>query len=118
MRWRAACLVLLFCGVFATPAFALPDSDADGVPDGSDNCVFVANSSQADLDGDHIGDACDTDIDGDGYANSVDAFPRNPAEHLDTDGDGIGDNADTDDDGDGTPDTYDALPLNANEVSD
>jgi hypothetical protein len=35
------------------------DSDADGVPDVSDNCPQVANADQADADGDGAGDACD-----------------------------------------------------------
>lgn len=34
------------------------DTDGDGVPDSSDNCVLVANPDQADSDGDAIGDAC------------------------------------------------------------
>src|SRR3954469_11971442 len=100
MRWPATCLVVLACGVFATPAFALPDGDSDGVPDAGDNCVSVANASQADLDGDQIGDACDADIDDDGWSNGSDAFPRNAGEHADTDRDGLGDNADSDDDDD------------------
>lgn len=37
-----------------------PDTDGDGVPDASDNCVTVPNPGQADADGDGIGDACDT----------------------------------------------------------
>ncbi|HKO36023.1 MAG TPA: thrombospondin type 3 repeat-containing protein [Pyrinomonadaceae bacterium] len=36
-----------------------PDDDNDGVPDGSDNCPFVANADQADADGDGIGNVCD-----------------------------------------------------------
>jgi hypothetical protein len=36
------------------------DSDGDGVHDGIDNCVDVANPDQADADNNGIGDACDT----------------------------------------------------------
>jgi hypothetical protein len=36
-----------------------PDADLDGVADDLDNCPNVANSDQADTDGDGIGDACD-----------------------------------------------------------
>ncbi len=35
------------------------DADGDGVPDEFDNCPQVPNASQADSDGDTIGDACD-----------------------------------------------------------
>ena len=35
------------------------DADSDGVPNGVDNCVGVANPDQADSDGDGIGDACE-----------------------------------------------------------
>ena len=82
------------------------DIDADGIPDVQDNCQNVANSNQLDLDSDGLGDVCDTDIDGDGVENILDAFPYDPAETTDTDGDGIGNNADTDDDNDGLSDVF------------
>ena len=43
---------------------------------------------------DEFNSESDVDSDGDGYLDSIDAFPNDPAEWLDSDGDGIGDNAD------------------------
>jgi hypothetical protein len=37
----------------------LPDTDGDGVCDALDNCVTIPNPSQANADGDLLGDACD-----------------------------------------------------------
>ncbi len=42
------------------------DSDSDGIDNGADNCPTVANPDQADADGDGLGDACDSDADGNG----------------------------------------------------
>lgn len=57
------------------------DMDGDGVVDSGDNCVFDVNPDQSDLDGDSAGDACDPDIDGDGFSNREELFhgsdPRN-----------------------------------------
>lgn len=48
------------------------DTDADGISDVRDNCRYVKNMDQQDMDGDGIGDVCDDDIDGDGVLNSND----------------------------------------------
>lgn len=87
------------------------DTDADGVPDVSDNCDDVANAGQENADGDRFGDACDADDDGDGVADGDDAFPLDADESVDTDGDGVGNNADEDDDGDTVSDTADNCVL-------
>jgi hypothetical protein len=68
-----------------------------------------------------------TDSDGDGYSDAVDAFPHNSSEWVDSDGDGVGDNSDAfphdanetrDSDGDGVGDNADAFPYDANETQD
>ena len=60
-----------------------------------------------------IGDACDTDKDGDGVMDNVDNCPLvvNPSQ-LDTNGDGKGDDCDDDYDGDGILDLVDNCPNN------
>jgi hypothetical protein len=49
------------------------DDDNDDVADGADNCAFVPNAGQANVDGDALGDACD------------------PLENRDADADGVPD---------------------------
>ncbi len=77
------------------------DADADGIPDGQDNCPMVPNPDQADFDMDGEGDACDPDDDGDGANADIDNCPglANP-EQLDLDRDDQGDACDDDADGD------------------
>jgi opacity protein-like surface antigen len=72
----------------------LPDEDADSVADALDNCPNVPNSNQMDSDEDTVGDACDSDDDGDNTPDEIDAFPLDPTESSDSDEDGIGDNSD------------------------
>jgi hypothetical protein len=68
-----------------------------------------------------------TDTDGDGYNDTVDAFPSDSTEWLDSDRDGVGDNADAfpqdanetrDTDGDGVGDNADSFPLDPTESLD
>ena len=47
------------------------DYDCDGITNWKDNCPYVYNLNQYDLDGDWIGNVCDDDIDWDGKKNLV-----------------------------------------------
>jgi hypothetical protein len=67
------------------------------------------------------------DLDGDGVANELDAFPHNARESVDSDKDGLGDNSDAfpedatetvDSDMDGVGDNLDVFPLDASESTD
>ena len=74
-----------------------------------------------------LGGVTPIDSDGDGVANSEDAFPLDPEETRDTDGDGVGDNGDVfpedpdetkDTDGDGVGDNGDVFPNDPTESKD
>ncbi len=55
-----------------------PDADADGEPDGSDNCPHWPNPAQTDTDGNGIGDACECgDQSGDGVVSILDLLAIN-----------------------------------------
>jgi hypothetical protein len=69
-----------------------PDRDNDGIVDTIDNCVAAFNPSQADRDGDRIGDPCDPDRDGDTIPNAFDNCPDTAnADQRDLNRDGVGD---------------------------
>ena len=138
--------------IFPTDSSQWNDTDGDGYGDaynGNDSDIFPLDASQwNDTDGDGYGDnpegndpdSCPEEIgnstypglgcldsDGDGYADTLDAFPFNQLEHLDSDQDGVGDNGDEfpldanetmDSDGDGVGDNADAFPNDANETID
>ena len=137
---------------FPYDATQCTDADGDGYGDntsGNNPDAFPSDSTQwNDTDGDGYGDnplgidpdncpneygnstfpglGC-LDSDGDGHANTFDAFPFDKNETHDTDSDGVGDNADEfplnaleqfDFDGDGIGNNADAFPEDANESVD
>jgi hypothetical protein len=84
--------LLLFTMLIVTPVLAQQgDSDADGINDSLDNCIYVYNPDQADMDHDGLGDVCDNDIDGDGLLNSDEAMIGTDPLMFDSDQDGIDD---------------------------
>jgi hypothetical protein len=93
---------------------SITGDDPDGagpVRPGPDNCPKAKNPDQTDTDGDGQGDACDTDDDADGIADTDDNC-RTTAnqDQLDADGNGIGDVCQVDNDGDGHYDQLDNCP--------
>jgi hypothetical protein len=107
----------------APPAAVHPepgDVDGDGVRDENDNCPDTRNGNQSDIDGDRLGDRCDSDADADGDTNSLpyleggaDNCPLVPNPNQEdtgnpgNPGNGIGDACDRDDDGDLVTDARD-----------
>ncbi len=84
------------------------DVDGDGIGDTCDSCPTISNPSQQDLDADGQGDACDAcpqdaqnDADGDGVCGDVDNCPS------------VGNAAQANADGDSTGDACDVCPHDA-----
>ncbi|MFM2339585.1 MAG: thrombospondin [Candidatus Parcubacteria bacterium] len=78
------------------PYYVQKDSDKDTVPDEADNCPFIANLDQIDVNANKQGDACE-DFDQDGAMNNTDNCPDLPNRYqADKDSDGIGDECDDD----------------------
>ena len=84
------------CGV------ADSDSDGDSALDCLDNCPLAANPTQADIDGDGQGDACDPPVCGNGTVE--------PGEQCEPPGAICTMLCQNDSDGDGVPDASDACP--------
>jgi parallel beta-helix repeat protein len=63
----------------------MPDPDGDSLYEFEDNCPYVFNPDQADLDGDHIGDACDRShwyVDLNNSSGPWDGSPENPFANI------------------------------------
>ena len=75
-----------------------------------------AQVAKSQIDAQNTGSHIDTD--GDGYADSADAFPNDASEWLDTDRDGVGNVADLNDDGDVCDDANDTYPMDSTECLD
>lgn len=72
------------------------DLDSDGDLNFSDNCPATYNPSQADIDSNGIGDACDTaDYDSDGLVDYLEIRGGTGVSNPDSDGDGLQDGIDT-----------------------
>jgi len=91
------------------------DSDSDNVGDNADNCINKANFDQSDIDGDTQGDVCDSDMDGDGYANVFEIrFGGNETDNTDAavslaNAVTFSETAPADSDLDGVPDDVEAI---------
>ncbi|MGB7932225.1 MAG: hypothetical protein WCH04_08370, partial [Gammaproteobacteria bacterium] len=54
------------------PPGLMQDTDGDGIPDASDNCISQLNADQRDTDGDGYGNVCDCDFNQDNFCGGPD----------------------------------------------
>ena len=112
---------------FITTSLAFTEAkleDDDQVETNIDNCPYVSNDDQSDIDDDLRGDLCDNcpempnfrqvDVDFDGVGDLCDnCINLSNREQGDFDGDGLGDACDSDADGDGFESDLDCDDLNS-----
>ena len=84
-------LLIMLAVLSASISAIAEDNDGDGIPNSEDNCPTLANSNQIDYDIDGVGDACDSDDDGDDVIDRLDIAPLNYLYRSDDDGDGLPD---------------------------
>lgn len=74
-------------------SYPFSDQDDDGIYDGDDNCVTVANVDQADANSDGVGNACDnsSDFDSDGLSDAQEYVLGTDPLDADSDDDGLTD---------------------------
>lgn len=78
IRWKnffAGIFLILVLSISGAGWSQAVDDDGDGIINGMDNCITTPNASQTDTDADELGNACDTDDDGDGFPDSQDPYP-------------------------------------------
>jgi uncharacterized protein (TIGR03790 family) len=98
---------------YTLPYAAVADSDGDGVPDASDDCIEIPNADQRDTDGDGYGNLCDADFDNDGrvttsWGVTIPPSARGDLEQIELTVSASGYDPDQDLDGDGDVDARDA----------
>jgi hypothetical protein len=109
--WQIGKVPGLGTGGETPPSKCTPGTDTDGdcVADADDNCPLTSNADQADVNWDHIGDACADDYDNDTVANGTDnCYSAANTDQADLDGDNVGDACDIDRDGDGITNDFEA----------
>ncbi len=90
------------------------DTDGDNVSDLSDNCKDIFNPLQENIDGDSLGDVCDSDIDNDGILNDEDNCKEIANFNQEnTDNDEFGNICDSDIDNDGIENNEDECPTDS-----
>lgn len=112
-------LVILLSSILVSiivtgPSCYVMDLDGDNVQNQIDNCPYVANPDQEDLNDNGIGNACD-DSDQDGTVDIIDNCPLFPnPDQMDWDGDQMGDACDADMDNDEIDNQEDNCPQDYN----